>query len=34
MFEEPHYHRGDAGKYLIRSTMSRVKYKGEKFPIF
>lgn len=34
MFEEPHYHRGDAGEYLIRSTMSRVKYKGEKFPVF
>lgn len=34
VLEEPHFYRGDASDYLIRSTMSRVKYKGEAFPIF
>lgn len=34
VLEERHFHRGDEGEYLIRSTQSRVKYKGHKFPIF
>lgn len=29
LFEEPHFNRGDVNDYLIRSTMSRVKYKQE-----
>lgn len=32
--EEPHFNRGDENAYLIRSTMSRVKYKGQGFPVF
>lgn len=32
VFEEFHYNRGDVSEYMIRSTQSRVKYKGEKFP--
>jgi len=32
VLEEPHYNRGDISDYMIRSTMSRVKYKGEPFP--
>lgn len=31
--EEPHFNRGDENAYLIRSTMSRVKYKGQGFPV-
>ena len=31
--EEPHFNRGDVNDNLIRSTMSRVKYKGQGFPI-
>lgn len=34
ILEEKHFYRGDASDYLIRSTMSRVKYKGENFPLF
>lgn len=34
VLEEPHFNRGDVNAYLIRSTMSRVKYKGQGFPIF
>ena len=34
VINEPHYSRGDENAYLIRSTMSRVKYKGQGFPIF
>ncbi|UPU39051.1 DUF871 family protein [Erysipelothrix sp. Poltava] len=34
VLEEPHFNRGDLGDYLIRSTMSRVKYKGHDFKIF
>lgn len=34
IFEENHFHRGDEGDYLIRSTESRVKYKNHSFPIF
>ncbi|MGL4677463.1 MAG: DUF871 domain-containing protein [Brevinema sp.] len=34
VLEEQHFHRGDEGEYLIRSTQSRVKYKGNKFPVF
>ncbi len=33
VLEEPHFYRGDVNEYLIRSTQSRVKYKGESFPI-
>lgn len=32
VLEEPHYNRGDVSAYMIRSTMSRVKYKGHAFP--
>ncbi len=34
VLDELHFHRGDEGDYLIRSTQSRVKYKGQKFPVF
>ncbi len=34
VLEEKHFHRGDEGEYLIRSTQSRVKYKANKFPVF
>ena len=33
VLEEKHFYRGDHSDYLIRSTQSRVKYKGESFPI-
>lgn len=32
IFDEPHFYRGDVSDYLIRSTQSRVKYKGQSFP--
>lgn len=32
IFEEPHFYRGDVSEYMIRSTQSRVKYRGESFP--
>lgn len=32
IFEEPHFYRGDVSDYLIRSTQSRVKYRGHAFP--
>ncbi|GLC88489.1 DUF871 domain-containing protein [Lysinibacillus piscis] len=32
LFKEFHYNRGDVSDYVIRSTQSRVKYKGENFP--
>ena len=32
VLEEFHYNRGDASEYMLRSTQSRVKYKGESFP--
>lgn len=32
--EEPHFNRGDVSEYMIRSTQSRVKYKGEHFEAF
>ncbi|MDH8677892.1 MupG family TIM beta-alpha barrel fold protein [Fusibacter bizertensis] len=32
VLEEPHFVRGDVSEYLLRSTQSRVKYKGESFP--
>lgn len=32
ILEEPHFNRGDVSEYLIRSTQSRVKYKGMGFP--
>lgn len=31
--DEPHFNRGDVNANLIRSTMSRVKYKGQGFPV-
>lgn len=33
ILENPHFYRGDASEYVIRSSMSRVKYKGRDFPI-
>ncbi|MGM0524200.1 MAG: DUF871 domain-containing protein [Bacillota bacterium] len=32
--EEFHFNRGDVSEYLIRSTQSRVKYKGHNFEVF
>ncbi len=32
--DEPHFNRGDVSEYMIRSTQSRVKYKGEHFEAF
>lgn len=32
VLEEYHFSRGDVSEYMIRSTQSRVKYKGESFP--
>lgn len=34
ILDEKHFYRGDASNYLIRSTMSRVKYRGHDFPLF
>lgn len=34
LLEEKHFNRGDVSEYMIRSTQSRVKYKGESFPLF
>jgi len=34
VLEEPHFNRGDVSAYMIRSTQSRVKYKGHEFPAF
>jgi len=34
VLEEFHYNRGDCSDYVIRSTQSRVKYKGENFSPF
>lgn len=34
LFEEKHFNRGDFSDNLIRSTQSRVKYKGHKFELF
>lgn len=31
ILEEYHFNRGDVSEYMIRSTQSRVKYKGESF---
>ena len=31
VLDEPHFNRGDVSEYMIRSTQSRVKYKGEYF---
>lgn len=33
IFDEPHFYRGDVSDYLIRSTQSRVKYRGHSFPV-
>ena len=34
MLEEFHFNRGDQNDYFIRSTQSRVKYKGHRFEVF
>lgn len=34
VLEEPHFNRGDVSEYVIRSTQSRVKYKGHEFEVF
>lgn len=34
ILDELHFNRGDKNDYMIRSTQSRVKYKGHKFKIF
>ncbi len=34
VLEEPHFNRGDVSEYVIRSTQSRVKYRGEAFKPF
>jgi hypothetical protein len=34
VLEELHFNRGDVSDYLIRSTQSRVKYKGHEFVSF
>lgn len=34
LFEELHFNRGDSSEHMIRSTMSRVKYKGHNFTLF
>ena len=33
VLDKKHFYRGDHSDYLIRSTQSRVKYKGESFPV-
>ena len=34
ILEELHFNRGDVSEYMIRSTQSRVKYKGSDFPLY
>lgn len=34
ILEEFHYNRGDVSENFLRSTQSRVKYKGHNFPLF
>ncbi len=34
ILDELHYNRGDISNYMIRSTQSRVKYKGHHFELF
>lgn len=34
ILEELHFNRGDRNDFMIRSTQSRVKYKGHKFELF
>lgn len=34
LITEPHFNRGDVSDYMIRSTQSRVKYKGHAFKLF
>lgn len=34
ILEEFHFNRGDVSDYVIRSTQSRVKYKGHEFKVF
>lgn len=34
VLDEFHFNRGDVSEYMIRSTQSRVKYKGHQFEVF
>lgn len=34
VLEELHFNRGDVSDYMVRSTQSRVKYKGHNFEVF
>jgi hypothetical protein len=34
VLEEPHFNRGDVSDYMVRSTQSRVTYKGHSFKLF
>lgn len=34
LFDTLHFNRGDINDYVIRSTQSRLKFKGHDFPIF
>lgn len=34
LFDTLHFNRGDINDYVIRSTQSRVKFKGHDFPVF
>ena len=34
LFDELHFNRGDVTDYVLRSTASRVKYKGHEFKVF
>ncbi|TDT46040.1 DUF871 domain-containing protein [Fonticella tunisiensis] len=34
VLDEIHFNRGDVSEYVVRSTMTRVKYKGHDFPPF
>ncbi len=34
VFEETHFHRGDVSAYFLRSTQSRVKFRGHNFALF
>ncbi len=34
IFEDDHFNRGDISDYMIRSTMTRIKYRGHKFDAF
>lgn len=34
VLNESHFNRGDVSEYVVRSTQSRVKYKGHDFPVY